>query len=188
MSAPRGEWGGHDYFDTAGTAATPRPQRARTNRAGGRRRRDPARALYSSRPSPAGRVPGARGPPALVHGNRGRRSPRRLDDALRDRIVTLATTTYAGANHLHFQELLAEREGVHVSYTSLRRMLHDAGLQSPKRRRTRRHRRRRERMPRAGMLLQVDGSVHDWLEGRGPWLTLLAVVDDARDRAHRRIS
>ena len=119
------------------------------------------------------------GPAALVHGNRGRHSARRLADALRDRVVTFATTTYAGTNHLHFQELLAEREGLHVSYTSLRRILHDAGVQSPKRRRARRHRRRRERMPRAGMLVQVDGSTHDWLQGRGPWLTLLAAVDDA---------
>lgn len=121
----------------------------------------------------------ARGPAALVHGNRGRRSARRLADALRKRVVRFATTTYAGANHLHFQELLAEREGLHVSYTSLRRILHDAGVRSPKRRRARRHRRRRERMPRAGMLIQVDGSTHDWLQGRGPWLTLLAAVDDA---------
>lgn len=121
----------------------------------------------------------ARGPAALAHGNRGRRSPHRLDEALRDRVVTLAKTTYAGANHLHLQQLLAEREGLHISYTSLRRLLHDAGLRSPRRRRIRRHRRRRERMPREGMLLQVDGSLHDWLEGRGPWLTLLLAVDDA---------
>jgi len=98
---------------------------------------------------------------------------------VRTQVITLAKTTYAGANHLHLQELLVEREGLQVSYTSLRRILHDAGLQSPKRRRPRKHRRRRERMPREGMLLQVDGSVHDWLQGRGPWLTLLAIVDDA---------
>jgi len=41
------------------------------------------------------------------------------------------------------------------------------------------NRRRRERYPQAGMLLQVDGSKHDWLEGRGPWLTLHAAIDDA---------
>src|SRR3989442_11035829 len=47
----------------------------------------------------------ARGPAALVHGNRGRRSARRLADAVCERVVRFATTTYAGANHLHFQEL-----------------------------------------------------------------------------------
>lgn len=123
------------------------------------------------------------GPKALVHGNRGRRSPRRLADTLRDRVVTLAKTVYTGANHLHLLEFLREREGLRLSYTSLRRILQETGLQSPKRRRPRRHRRRRERMPRAGMLLQLDGSTHDWLQGRGPWLTLVLAVDDATGAA-----
>jgi len=120
-----------------------------------------------------------RGPHALIHGNRGRRSPRRVDEATRTRVIRLARTTYAGVNHQHLTELLAEREGLTLSHPTIHRILRGAGVPSPRRRRPPRHRRRRERLPQAGMLVQVDGSDHDWLEGRGPRLVLVAAVDDA---------
>ena len=119
------------------------------------------------------------GPSGLVHGNRGRPSGRRLDAALRDRIVDLRRTTYADVNDTHLAELLAEREDIEVSRPSLQRILRAAGLASPRRRRPPRHRSRRERMAAEGLLLQLDGSRHDWLEGRGPWLTLVGAIDDA---------
>ncbi len=121
----------------------------------------------------------SRGATALVHGNRGRPAPNRIADDLRARIVTLATTTYADVNHQHLTELLAEREGIVLSRPSVRRILRTAGLRSPRRRRPPRHRRRRERMPQEGLLVQLDGSTHAWLDQRGPHLTLLAVLDDA---------
>jgi len=108
------------------------------------------------------------GPAGLVHGNRGRASPRRLPDPDRERIVDLARGKYAGVNDSHLAELLAEQEQIVISRQALRRLLRDAGLASPRRRRRPRHRSRRDRMPQAGLLLQVDGSRHDWLEGRGP--------------------
>lgn len=120
-----------------------------------------------------------RGPAALVHGNRGHRSPRRLPDALRDRVVILARTRYAGTNYQHLQDLIAEREHLVVSYTSLCRILKAAGIPSPRRRRPPRHRARRQRMPQEGMLTQTDGSHHAWLEDRGPRLVLHATLDDA---------
>lgn len=119
------------------------------------------------------------GPAALVHGNRGRASPRRVDDALRARIVELASGRYAGLNDSHLTDLLAEEQAISVSRVVVRRMLRAAGLPSPRRRRPPRHRQRRERMPQAGLLLQLDGSRHDWLQGRGPWLTLVGAIDDA---------
>ena len=119
------------------------------------------------------------GAAALVHGNQGRVPANRLDDALRTRLTELATTTYAGVNRAHLADLLAEREGIMVAERTLRRVLAEAGLPAVRRRRPRGHRLRRERMPQAGMLLQVDGSRHDWLEGRGPWLTLVGGIDDA---------
>jgi transposase len=122
------------------------------------------------------------GPAGLVHGNRGRPSGRRLDDSLRARLIHLRETTYADVNDTHLAELLAEREDILISRSSLRRILRSAGLASPRRRRPPRHRSRRERMPAEGLLLQLDGSRHDWLETRGPWLTLVGAIDDATGR------
>lgn len=119
------------------------------------------------------------GAAALAHANRGRASPRRLSDALRQRIVRFARTTYAAVNHQHFTELLREREGLRVSRQTVSRLLHHAGIPSPRRRRPPKHRTRRDRMPQEGMLVQFDGSHHPWLEDRGPRLVLHAAVDDA---------
>lgn len=116
---------------------------------------------------------------ALVHGNRGRVPSNRLGEAARTRLLELASTTYAGANRAHLADLLAEREGIVIPERTLRRVLAEAGLPATRTRRPRGHRSRRERMTQAGLLLQVDGSRHDWLEGRGPWLTLVGGIDDA---------
>jgi transposase len=119
------------------------------------------------------------GPAALVHGNRGRASTRRISDELRARVVALARGRYDGVNDTHLAELLAEHEGISLGRVTIRRILRAAGVASPRRRRPPRHRSRRDRMPQAGLLLQLDGSRHDWLEGRGPVLTLVGLIDDA---------
>lgn len=121
----------------------------------------------------------ARGPAALVHGNRGRTSPRRVDDATRARVIHLARTTYARVNFQHLSELLADRECLVLSRPTIHRLLTAEGLQSPRTRRRVKYRRRRDRLPQAGMLLQMDGSHHAWLEARGPKLVLHHAVDDA---------
>ncbi len=119
------------------------------------------------------------GLPALAHGNRGRPSPRRLPAAIRARVLTLARTIYAGVNDHHLTELLREREGLRLSRQTLQRLLRSSGIGSPRTRRPPRHRRRRERMPQAGLLVQMDGSHHPWLEDRGPRLVLHGAIDDA---------
>ena len=119
------------------------------------------------------------GAAALAHGNRGSKPHNVLDENLRKQILDLGQTTYAGCNNQHFAELLAERESIALSRSSVRRILLEAGIRSPRKRRPPKHRSRRERYPQEGMLLQTDGSRHDWLEGRGPWLTLVGAVDDA---------
>ena len=119
------------------------------------------------------------GAAGLAHGNRGRPSARRLPDTLSDRIVKLATTVYRGFNDTHLAEALAEEEGITIGRSSLRRLLRSRGIASPRRRRAPRYRSRRERMAQEGLMVQVDGSRHDWLEGRGPWLTLVGGIDDA---------
>lgn len=115
----------------------------------------------------------------VVHGNRGRPSPRRLPDATRARIVELARGRYRGVNDSHLAELLAEDEAIVIGRSSLQRLLRGAGVGTTRTRRSPRYRSRRERMPQAGLLVQLDGSPHDWLEGRGPRLTLVAAIDDA---------
>jgi len=119
------------------------------------------------------------GATALSHGNRGRQPANRISEAIRQQVVTLARTRYAGFNYTHLAEMLSEREEVILARSTTRSILVEAGIPSPKRRRPPRHRCRRKRMPREGVLVQMDGSYHDWLEGRGPWLTLLLAVDDA---------
>jgi len=119
------------------------------------------------------------GAAALAHGNRGRKPHHALDDGLRRKVSELAESTYAGCNNQHLTELLAEREGIILSRSSVRRILLGAGIKSPRKRRAPKHRSRRERYPQEGMLLQIDGSRHDWLEGRGPYLTLIGAIDDA---------
>ena len=93
--------------------------------------------------------------------------------------VDWAGTRYAGANHTHLSELLSERDGIDIGRTTLRRILVNAGLSSPRRRRPPKHRVRRQRMPREGMLIQMDGSHHPWLGDQAPPFTLLIAVDDA---------
>jgi hypothetical protein len=119
------------------------------------------------------------GAAGLVHGNRGRRPHNKLDDTLRERLTELATSKYAGLNNQHLSEVLVEREGLKPSRSTVRRVLLGSGIKSPRKRRAPRHRSRRERYPQQGMLLQMDASHHDWLEGRGPRLCLVGAVDDA---------
>ncbi len=126
------------------------------------------------------RKEGARG---LVHKNRGRVPPNAIPAATQQRVVELVEERYQGINHTQLTELLAERDGVILSRPTVRRLLVRAGLSSPRQRRPPQHRYRRQRMPQEGMLLQLDGSHHTWLEDRGPVLTLLLAIDDATGTA-----
>ena len=120
------------------------------------------------------------GPPAWVcHGNQGRRPHNVLPQKLRPAVLKLAAGKYGGFNDSHLHEKLVQEEGLCLSRQSVRRILRAAGIRSPQRRRPPKYRSRRERRPQQGMMLQVDGSRHDWLEGRGPSLTLLGLIDDA---------
>lgn len=119
------------------------------------------------------------GPEGLAHGSRGRRSARRLPDALRVQIVTLARGHYAGLNDHHLTEKLTAVEGLPVSRATVRRVLRAAGLVSPRRRRPPRHRSRRPRRAQPGLLVQLDGSPYAWFGGAGPVCSLLGAIDDA---------
>ncbi len=120
-----------------------------------------------------------KGAAGLAHGNRGREPVNKTPEATRERILALAEKRYADYNDSHFTEKLAQEHGITVSRPTLRRLRRSIGQGSPRKRRAPRHRKRRERYSQSGMLLQLDGSPHDWLEGRGPRLTLLVAIDDA---------
>ncbi len=119
------------------------------------------------------------GAAALAHGNRGSKPVHSISEEVRRQVIELATTTYAGCNYQHLRDLLAERDGITLSRASVRRILLATGIGSPRTQRRRQHRRRRARYAQEGMLGQIDGSRHAWLGDRGPWLTLIAAIDDA---------
>jgi transposase len=116
---------------------------------------------------------------ALAHVSRGRPSHRRLPDRIRQAVLHLARSRYTGFNDHHLHDKLVEQEGFSLSRETLRRILRAAGISSPRKRRPPVHRQRRLRSAREGELVQLDGSHHDWLEGRGPLLTALGMQDDA---------
>ena len=113
------------------------------------------------------------------HGNRGRPMPWALPAVLRRSILKLARGRYAGFNDSHLCEKLNTEEKLQVSRETVRRILRRAKLASPQKRRARQYRARRLRRPRFGMMVLTDASRHDWLEGRGPELTLIGFQDDA---------
>lgn len=118
-------------------------------------------------------------PLALTHGNAGHIAAHRLDPALIARVVAFARDGYAGVNDTHLSELLAEREGIRLSRSSVRRILRRAGIPSPRRRRPPAYRSRRERRPAPGMLVQLDASRHRWFGAERPFASLHSAIDDA---------
>ena len=115
----------------------------------------------------------------VQHGNRGRTMPWQLNPEVRAQVLELAQGKYVGFNDSHLHQKLMECEQLILSRETVRRILRGSNLASPQKRRPRPYRARRPRRPRRGMMAQADASCHDWLEGRGPRLTLLGFQDDA---------
>ena len=122
---------------------------------------------------------GAKG---VVHGNRGRPCKRKTKEKVVNRIVELAQGKYKDFNDHHLTEKLKEQEKIKLCREKVRQLLRAHGIGSPKKRRGIKHRSRRERRASEGMMLQVDGSPHDWLQGRGPRLCLIGAIDDATSK------
>ena len=121
----------------------------------------------------------------LVHRGRGRRSNRMRPAAEQKRAVALYAKRYAGFGPLLASEHLATDHGLVVDHETLRRGLLRAGHWEPRRKREA-HRAARERRPRRGDLVQIDGSEHDWFEGRGSRVVLMVMIDDATNRTLAR--
>jgi hypothetical protein len=126
-----------------------------------------------------------RGDRGLVHGLRGRRSNRRIDDATRRAVVELCRHKYPDFGPTFACQKLAAEDGHHLSPDTLTNLLKEQGLWQPRRRRPR-HRSCRTRRPSFGELLQLDGSEHDWFEGRGDRCVLMVMMDDATNRTDAR--
>jgi len=125
------------------------------------------------------------GDAGLVRRGRGRRSNRERPAAERERAVALYKTQYAGFGPLLASEHLATDHELVVDHETLRRWLLSAGHWESRRRRQA-HRAARERRPRRGDLVQIDGSKHDWFEGRGVEAVLMVMIDDATNRTLAR--
>ena len=127
----------------------------------------------------------------LKHGNAGRASNRRKPLKLQRRVLHLIRKKYSGSEEKRFgptlaAEHLAEGDGIVLDHDTVRRWMLEEGLWSRQRKRTR-HCQRRERRSHFGELVQLDGSFHDWFEGRGPRGCLMDMVDDATSKTEARI-
>lgn len=118
----------------------------------------------------------------LVSRRHGRVAPNRLPEAMRLRIERLLRETYPDFGPTLAAEKLAERDGIVISREAVRRIQTRLKLHRPKKRGEKRVFQIRDRRPRFGELVQIDGSPHDWFEGRGPRCTLIVFVDDATSR------
>jgi transposase len=123
-----------------------------------------------------------KGVAALAHGNRGRTPKHTIPKNIRDVIVSLATGLYRNASAEHMAELSRLHQNISVSAKSITRILRQEGVWDPSVKKHRRRRKSRDRMPKEGMLIQVDASPFDWLEGRGPRLHLHGAIDDATSK------
>ena len=122
----------------------------------------------------------ADGDQALVHGLRGQPSNHGADPAHRQAVLQAYRERYADFGPTFASEKLAE-EGLQVGPQTLRRWLMTEGLWQRRRQRDP-HRSRRPRRDCFGELVQRDASIHDWLEGRGPEVVPITLIDDATSR------
>lgn len=126
----------------------------------------------------------SKGDIGLVHQLRGKASNRRTAAVKREAALALCREKYAGFGPTLASEYLAAAD-LKFSHDTVRRWLLSEGLMAHGRRRQK-HRSRRERRGRAGEMVQMDGSWHDWLEGRGSWCCLMVMIDDATGRIFAR--
>jgi len=127
----------------------------------------------------------SQGDAGLAHRLRGRASNRQSQDELKQRALELYRSQYADYGPTLAVECMAAEDDVVVTVTTLRRWLSQAGLWE-RRRKRQPHRRRRPRRERLGDLVQMDGSHHDWFEGRRSWAVLMVMIDDATGRVTAR--
>jgi transposase len=117
---------------------------------------------------------------SVVHGNTGKAPVNKTEESVVDRVLPLVREDgkYHGFNVCHICDLLAENEQITIGRSTLDRLLRDQKIITAKKPKQVR-RKRRQRASAEGLLLQIDGSPHYWLEGRGAKMSLMGAIDDA---------
>jgi hypothetical protein len=127
------------------------------------------------------------GDKAIVHGLRGKPSNRKIEEKLeREAVKILSAPVYAGFGPTLAAEYLGTKHGIEVSKETVRQWMMRAKLWRGKKQKVRQIHTWRPRRSRFGELVQWDTSEHDWLEGRGEKLYLIAMIDDATSRLFAR--
>ena len=121
----------------------------------------------------------------ICHRTRGKTSNHRIPTKIKDKALTLFRERYADFNMVHATEKLFEVHGITVNDETLRLWLNQAEIPY-KKRTVRKHRQRREPRAHYGELVQIDGSHHDWFEGRGPICVFMGYIDDATNTVFGR--
>ena len=122
----------------------------------------------------------AEGDKAIAHGLRGKPSHRRIDQAVKSRVLKLYEEKYPDFGPTFAAEKLEELDGIKLSDETLRLWLIEKGLWEKSK--SRKHRHWRKRSSCFGAMVQFDGSHHDWFEGRGPKCVLMNFIDDATNQ------
>jgi hypothetical protein len=127
------------------------------------------------------------GDQAVVHGRRGQRSNRKLDEKSQAKAVAiLGQEEYRGFGPTLASEYLGKHHQITVSRETVRAWMIEARLWQPRKQRVEKVHPWRQRRSRCGELVQWDTSEHQWLEERGPKLYLISMIDDATSRLHAR--
>lgn len=122
------------------------------------------------------------GASALISKRRGKPSNHHLPEKLKLRAISLIRTRYFDFGPTLACEKLNELHGLRLSVETVRQLMIGSELWKPKPARAAGIHQMRERRSRLGELCQIDGSAHDWFEGRAPGCTLLVFIDDATGR------
>ena len=121
----------------------------------------------------------------IIHKTRGRGSNRKITEEVKEEVLGLYRSKYTGFGPTLLSEKLSEIDDIKISDETIRKWLIGAGLWVGRRKR-KTHRQWRERRECFGEMIQIDGSHHDWLEGRGPELVLMGYIDDATNNVFGR--
>jgi len=119
------------------------------------------------------------GDTGIIHKLRGAPGNKGMDAKLKTEVIELYNEKYWDFGPTFASEKLCERDGISINHETLRLWLIDDDNPRDWQRKARPHRQWRQRKDYFGEMVQMDGSHHDWLEGRGPWLVLMDYVDDA---------